>query len=100
MKRIGFVPNIVLETENVETAFALAQQGMGLTVYPELFRWCLPAANQAEETVEFFPFRDEGTIGTLVIAWMQGYYQTRYALDFIEACHSAAAEIQKKQVGA
>ncbi|MCR4710735.1 MAG: LysR family transcriptional regulator, partial [Clostridia bacterium] len=42
MEKIGFKPKIVLETENTETAYELAGRGMGVTVYPELFLWCIP----------------------------------------------------------
>lgn len=35
--REGVTPNIFLETDNVQTAFALAGRGMGITAYPEMF---------------------------------------------------------------
>ncbi len=97
LRDIGFHPNIILETENVETAMALCEQGMGVTAYPELFRWCIPDAQAQSETVEFFPFRDPRTIGTLTIAWMKDRYQTHAAREFVAACHVSLAEIFKKQ---
>jgi DNA-binding transcriptional LysR family regulator len=97
MARIGFHPKIILETENTETAFALAEQGMGVTVYPELFRWCIPAERRDSRLVDFFPFRTEDTTGTLVIAWMREHYQTRAAAEFVTACHSAIEEIAERQ---
>ncbi len=30
-------PNILLETENIETVLALASKGMGITFYPKMF---------------------------------------------------------------
>ena len=30
-------PNIILETENIETVLALAAKGMGITFYPKMF---------------------------------------------------------------
>lgn len=97
MAKIGFKPKIILETENTETAFALAEQGMGVTVYPELFLWCIPEGREKKRTVEFFPFRDPDTVGTLVIAWMQEHYQARAAAEFIAACHNAVSAIEEKQ---
>ncbi len=98
MHRLSFEPNIILETENVETAMALAQQGMGVTVYPELFRWCIPEDARQESPVEFFPFRDAQTTGTLAAAWMKGRYQPRAAGDFMDACRDAVSAIRAKQV--
>jgi len=95
MREIGFEPNIILETENVETAMSLCEKGMGITTYPELFRWCIPET--ATNPVEFFPFRDERTTGTLAIAWMKDRYQTRAAREFIAACHASVSSIRKMQ---
>jgi DNA-binding transcriptional LysR family regulator len=98
MDRVGFTPNIVLETENTETAFALAAQGMGVAVYPELFRWCIASDSQAQSAVEFFPFRGPDTTGTLVVARMEEHYQSRAAEEFVAACRSAVAGIVQKQL--
>ena len=35
--RERLTPRILLETQNIQTAFALACEGMGITVYPEMF---------------------------------------------------------------
>lgn len=96
MRRMGFEPNIILETENVETAMALAEKGMGVTAYPELFRWCIPQP-AGGAPVEFFPFRGEETTGTLAIAWMKERYRTRASLEFVAACRAAASGIKEKQ---
>ena len=98
MDKIGFRPGAVLETENTETAFALAAQGMGVAVYPELFRWCIAADTQTQASVEFFPFRDPDTTATLVVAHMKEHYQSRAAQDFVETCRVALEEIGKKQL--
>lgn len=98
MERIGFVPKIILETENTETAYALAAQGMGVTVYPELFLWCIPRPPVQERPVEFFPLRDPATTGTLVIARMRGHYQAKAAGEFISACHDGLGEIRERQL--
>jgi len=100
MRKIDFTPNIILETENTETAFALAQQGMGITVYPELFRWCIPEANREPGLVEFFPFRDEDTTGTLVIAWLREHYRAKAAQEFVTASRDAIYKIEKRRLNA
>ena len=40
--RYDITPRVLLETRNIQTAFALAMEGMGLTIYPELFLY-IPA---------------------------------------------------------
>ncbi|HPS74847.1 MAG TPA: LysR family transcriptional regulator [Oscillospiraceae bacterium] len=96
MKRLRFEPNIILETENVETAMALAQQGMGVTVYPELFLWCIPESPDSGP-VELFPFRDAETTGTLAMAWMKDRYRPRAAEEFMDACRQAVSVLRAKQ---
>ncbi|MBQ1391652.1 MAG: LysR family transcriptional regulator substrate-binding protein [Firmicutes bacterium] len=98
MEKIGFKPKIVLETENTETAYELAGRGMGVTVYPELFLWCIPRPPVSERPVEFFPLRDSDTTGTLVIAHMENHYQTKAAQEFVKACHEGMQEISSRQI--
>lgn len=99
LERRGFSPNIVLETENTETAFALASKGMGITVYPELFMWAIGnrAAKGAE--VEFFPIKDKKTTGTLVIANMIEHYLPNAASSFIETCKVGIEDIKQHATG-
>lgn len=85
-EKIGFQPNILLETENTETAFALAQSGMGITIYPELFRMRIPHSLEVYGHVDFFPIQDETTTGRLVIAWEESRYQSRPVKDFVKQC--------------
>ncbi len=87
-QKMHFHPNIILEMENIETAFALAQSGMGLTFYPELFRLCIPHPVKKGEKVHFFPIGDESTFGKLVIARNDQAYQTKAARDFVAQCQS------------
>ncbi|MBQ6662232.1 MAG: LysR family transcriptional regulator [Firmicutes bacterium] len=98
MEKIGFKPKIILETENTETAYELAGRGMGVTVYPELFLWCIPRPPVSERPVEFFPLRDSDTTGTLVIAHMENHYQTKAAQEFVKACHEGMQEISSRQI--
>ena len=98
MEKTGFSPNIILETENTETAFALASQGMGITVYPELFVWAIPKKSVKDAEVEFFPIRDKNTTGTLVIANMIEHYLPTAAVKFIETCKEGIEDIKQHAV--
>lgn len=72
-------PNIILETENTETAFALALKGMGICVYPEMF-----VTNNTYDEVDFFPITDEETLATLAVSYAQDRYLSKAVRDFIE----------------
>ena len=62
----SFLPQVLLETENIETAFALAEHGMGLTVYPELFLRALhPEAGGENSPLDLFPHARGGEHGRL-----------------------------------
>lgn len=76
----GITPNIILETENTETAFSLARVGMGITVYPAMF---LGGATSAADEVDFFPIIGEET-ATLVVSYAQGRYLSTAVKDFID----------------
>lgn len=58
--REGITPNILLETDNVQTAFALAGQGMGLTAYPEMFVTSLYSTfpGSLQNRLSLFPISD------------------------------------------
>ncbi|MCH5164608.1 MAG: LysR family transcriptional regulator [Clostridiales bacterium] len=73
-------PNIILETENTETAFALALKGMGIAVYPEMF---LSSAAVYDE-VDFFPITSEETLATLAVSYAQDRYISKAVQDFID----------------
>ena len=87
LRKKDFLPEIVLETENIETAFALAEQGMGLTVYPELFLNTLHAA--PSEELDLLPLPEEEATGTLAVAFPEKGYHAPAVLDFITLCRSA-----------
>ena len=92
MAKADFVPVVVLETENIETAFALAEQGMGITVYPEIFLTTLHR-NVFEEnsSVDLFPLPGEETIGTLELAYRENGFRSRALTDFISLCIEKSA---------
>lgn len=84
---LGIEPNIALETENIETAFALALRGMGITVYPKMLLGTLHSSTELKERygVDFFPLNNGVKVGTLAIAYSTHHYLTKAARDFIQA---------------
>lgn len=74
-------PNIVLETDNIETAFALAARGMGITVYPEMYLNVF--RHGTEPDVDLFPLADKSAVGTLAIGYSVKRYLSTAARDFI-----------------
>ena len=84
--RYDITPHILLETRNIQTAFALAMEGMGLTIYPELFlssQSLLPSAEAARDAVDAFPL-DRDLDQTIVVAYHPEKYLSKAARDFIE----------------
>ena len=84
--RYDITPRILLETRNIQTAFALAMEGMGLTIYPELFlssQSLLPSAQAARDAVDWFPL-DSDLAQTIVVAYHPEKYLSKAARDFIE----------------
>ena len=90
LERKDFLPEIVLETENIETAFALAEQGMGITVYPELFLNTLHAAESSSLDLLALPAAD--TTGTLAVAFLEKGYHAPAVLDFITLCRQMSGD--------
>ena len=86
-RSVGFLPRVLLETENIETALALSQEGMGITVYPELFLRALHADLGGEgSSLDLFPLTGEGSMGALAIAFLESGYRSPAVLDFIALC--------------
>ena len=95
--KTGFLPQVLLETENIETAFALAEQGMGVTLYPELFLRTLHASAEGEESpLDFFPLPAPETLGALAVAFMESGYRAPAVLDFIALCKQRAGQWEMK----
>ena len=78
--------DVVFESENIETVLALAMKGVGATVYPEMFLNHIHPNIKNDENLEvdFFPFDEAVTHGTLVIGYSNNRYLTNAAKDFIE----------------
>ncbi|MDD4296787.1 MAG: LysR family transcriptional regulator [Ruminiclostridium sp.] len=78
--------DVVFESENIETVLALAMKGVGATVYPEMFLNHIHPNIKTDKNLEvdFFPFDEAVTHGTLVIGYSNDRYLTNAAKDFIE----------------
>lgn len=91
-KKRRISPKILLETSNIQTAFALALSGMGISIYPEMFmRGSTTLSSQSfhntSDSVDLFPLESESTTETLAIAYNKERYLTTAAKDFIAMCH-------------
>ena len=87
--RYSIQPDIRLETQNVQTAFCLAAEGMGLTICPELYLYSPytvsgTAAGSVRQKVEIFPFSDKDTADTIAIGYNRERYLSKIARDFID----------------
>lgn len=83
-KTKNITPTILLETENIETAFALSLKGMGITVYPEMFLKNLHQHFSDETQVDFFPLNNASTDCNICLAYSANRYLSQAAQDFIE----------------
>lgn len=86
-KKNHITPHIVLETSNIQTAFALAQSGMGIAVYPEMFlrgTTTLSANMMDTGSVDFYPLQNTATTEQLAIAYHKDRYLSEAAKDFIQ----------------
>ncbi|MDR2156615.1 MAG: LysR family transcriptional regulator [Clostridiales Family XIII bacterium] len=86
-RKNGIRPKTVLETGNIQTAFALAQRGLGLTVCPEFYltsnRSLSGVLGAADENPDCFPLPDDEMTQTFVIAYNKERYLSKPAGDFI-----------------
>ena len=82
-------PVIKLETANIQTAFCLAAEGVGLTVCPEMYlKSGYVVAGIADyglrRKVEILPFFSGDITDTIAIGYNRTRYLSRMAQDFIE----------------
>lgn len=81
-----FTPNIILETENIETVMALAAKGMGITFYPKMFISShAPLQNLALEhgSLNFYSLNYPKAHSVLAIGYHKGHYMSRATKEFI-----------------
>jgi len=76
-------PYICLETRNIQTAFALASQGMGATFYPSMYLLSESTLHQSE-TIHILPFKSSGLTDSIAIAYYRNHYLNNISKAFIE----------------
>ncbi len=85
-------PNIVLETENIETVLALAVKGMGITFYPRMFisghREIQQRLN-AHSPLNLYSLNHPKVHGTLAIGYHKGHYMSQATKEFIQIAKEA-----------
>lgn len=82
-------PIIKLETANIQTAFCLAAEGIGLAVIPEMYLNSEYIVSGIEDytlrqRVEILPFFSEDITDTIAIGYNRFRYLSKIAQDFIE----------------
>lgn len=83
-------PNVILETENIETVLALAAKGMGITFYPKMFisdHQSLPIRMMErmhkKVPLNFYPLEYSKAHGVLAIGYHKGHYMSQATKEFI-----------------
>lgn len=79
-------PNILLETENIETVLALCHKGMGITFYPKMFITpdeSLQSFAHKFSTLNFYALDSPKARATMAIGYHKGHYMSRAAKEFI-----------------
>lgn len=84
----GVRPTVRLETSNIQTALALAGEGMGMTISPDIYLdspYVFSANHDRElkRKVRCFHFRKVGISDTIAIGYNKDRYLCGFAKDFI-----------------
>lgn len=89
-------PQIILETENIETVLALAAKGMGITFYPKMFlspHNCVHNTIKANPSLNLYSLNYNRAHGMLAIGYHKGRYLSQATKEFISLL-TCAAEAQ------
>lgn len=65
----GIAPNIVMQSENVETLFSLASMGMGISFCPEMYLPVLSQTIPQAAKVHYIPLKEPSTHSRMCIAY-------------------------------
>ncbi|NMO97987.1 LysR family transcriptional regulator [Paenibacillus lemnae] len=79
-REAGFEPNVVFESNNIETVQSLVAAGMGVTLVPRF----IARAKRSEFIPVYLPLAEPVPSRTLVIAYRHGRYLSKAAEAFIE----------------
>lgn len=94
-REAGFEPNVVFESNNIETVQSLVATGMGITLVPRF----IARAKRSEFIPVFLPLAEPVPSRTLVIAYRHGRYLSRAAEAFIETFRQVMDEISADENG-
>ncbi|GGA23611.1 LysR family transcriptional regulator [Paenibacillus physcomitrellae] len=79
-QQAGFEPNVVFESNNIETVQSLVAAGMGITLVPRF----IARAKRSELIPVYVPLAEPTPSRTLVIAYRKGRYLSKAAEAFIQ----------------
>lgn len=79
-REAGFEPNVVFESNNIETIQSLVATGMGVTLVPHF----IARAKRSEFIPVYLPLAEPVPSRTLVVAYRNGRYLSKAADAFIE----------------
>jgi len=85
----GVKPKVKIELQNIQTAFSLTCEGMGISIIPEMYlksKYTAPGVriDDTAGSVEILPFIADSESDTLGIGYNGDRYLTRFAADFIK----------------
>lgn len=90
-REAGFEPNVVFESNNIETVQSLVATGMGITLVPRF----IARAKRSEFIPVFLPLAEPVPSRSLVIAYRQGRYLSKAAEAFIETFRQVMASLSQ-----
>ncbi|AZK49057.1 LysR family transcriptional regulator [Paenibacillus lentus] len=89
----GFEPDIVFESNNIETVQSLVAAGMGITLVPRF----IARAKRSELIPVYVPLAEPVPSRTLVIAYRRGRYLSKAAEAFIETFRKTIEQRMKEE---
>lgn len=95
LQKLGVSPEIIMETNDIETLFSLSECGMGVTFSYEKYAQkslAINSANDGKYTALIFPVHDETLCGNIMINYRRDRYMTRAARHFIEIAQEVLHE--------
>lgn len=95
LQKLGVSPEIIMETNDIETLFSLSECGMGVTFSYEKYAQkslAINSANDGKYTALIFPVHDEALCGNIMINYRRDRYMTRAARHFIEIAQEVLRE--------
>lgn len=96
LQKLGVSPEIIMETNDIETLFSLSECGMGVTFSYEKYAQkslTINSMNDGQYTALIFPVHDEELCGNIMINYRRDRYMTHAARHFIEIAQEILHEV-------